>query len=99
MSETERFKQIIEVAAQDAGFPIKEWSEEDGRPVASLGRFVARYDDDDEMYFEGDEGEIAVTVVGAAQYDNERPYFTFKPDGYSEGEEVRYGDISGFDAI
>lgn len=50
-ADTDRFKRIIEEAAKDAGFFIKKWNpDDDDRPVASLGRFLANADDDKRFF-------------------------------------------------
>lgn len=79
-------KQMIEEALRAEGYPAQRWTEEDDRPVAHIGRFTVT--EDHEMIFEGEEGEITVTVVGSGGYGNERVAFFFTPEGADCGNEV-----------
>lgn len=80
---------MIEAAVSGQGMTVQEWNAEDGRPVAVLGRYRATADDEDNGVFEDMEGVMTATVVGAAQYHNERVWFGWRKDGMDTAVEAR----------
>lgn len=63
---------------------------EDGDDEVLVGRFRLVDDVDDEAGpFAGEEGEVIVSVVGAAEYRNQRVYVGFVAEGTDSPGEVR----------
>jgi hypothetical protein len=91
---TADYKAFIEDALKKGpGLTVDSWREDESRPVAALGRWTATRDADSEEFFVGDEGELTCTVVGGAQYNNERPQLTFTPEGMEMGADVSPSDL------
>lgn len=98
MSDEDRYKQMIEEATQSQGFPVKSWEQDEDdatRPTANLGRFSASDDDDEAGIYGGTEGVVKASVVGAAEYNNERVAFYY----YEEGMDEMTGEIKDFDIL
>lgn len=92
---------MIESHIQSTGYTVQEWRNDEDysvpRAVAYIGRFEIIEDDEDNGLYSGDEGDLTATVVGAAEYQNERVAFSFTPDGYDTGTDVP--DLSLVDPI
>jgi hypothetical protein len=98
MTENDRAKEMIEAAVTARGLAVKDWRDDpDDGLTAVLGRFRVAVEDEREGLYDGDEGVLIASVVGARQYGNERIYFGWTPDGMDEAGEVR--DIMALDPI
>lgn len=92
-------KERIEQAAAAQGLTIQSWKDDpDDGPTAVFGRYKVITDEyeDNGLYLD-DEGELTATVVGAAQYHNERVHFGFTADDVEGAEEVR--DLTALDPV
>lgn len=92
-------KTRITEAAEAQGFTVSEFYEHpDNGLTGKVGQFEVVNDEyeDDGLYL-GDLGELEASVVGAAQYRNERVSFTFIAEGNDAGSEVR--DFSCLDPV
>lgn len=94
-------RERIEQALKARGWVVEKWREAgaDGRleAVVNPGRFVVIEADDSNGLYEGDEGELSATVVGAERFGNQRVAFTFTPDDYEPGEGNEVSDLSLLD--
>lgn len=98
MSDNDRIKQMIESAVAREGYTVEEWRDDPGDGLTGvIGRFVVAVEDENEGLYEGDEGVLEVSVVGAPQYQNERVWFGFTADGTDGGAEVK--DVSTLDPV
>lgn len=83
--DTDKHKQMIQDACDKQAVPIKSWGQDEDyaepRPQAILGRASAITEDEDRGLYEGCEGELTASVVGAPEHGNERVYFGFMEDG------------------
>lgn len=95
MTDRER----IEAAVAQQGFTVVSWGTDDDGAYASLGQFeVTAPDDEDRGIYEGTTGELRASVVGAAEYNNQRVYFAFHEEGMDGGNEVQtLGVLSSVD--
>lgn len=81
---------MIERRCQSEMWTIDEWREDEDGLLAVIGRAMMLEDADPEMGpFEGEEGEMTVSVVGAEKHGNQRIHIGFMADGTSEPIEVR----------
>lgn len=91
-------REMIEERCRREGLTIKSWKDTDDGETAVLGAFlVSTPDFDDDGLYEGDAGELTAVVVGAEQYGNRRVCFSFTPEGYDGGNEVR--ELSALDPL
>lgn len=91
-------REIIKARCDSDGFVIREWrTNEDDETEAVVGRFVVIEDDEDMGLYEGDEGELVVSVVGAEEYNNQRAHFGLLVDDTDCPIEVR--DVFNIEAI
>lgn len=86
MTDRER----IEKRCVSEGLRILDWRDDPGDGLtASLGRFEVVTDEyDDDGLYSGDVGKLEASVVGAAQYGNQRVHFGFTPDDSDGATEV-----------
>lgn len=86
-------KEMIERACKAQGLDIKGWETDtdsgEDRPQADLGRVRVLEDDEEHGIFEGTEGVLKASVVGAAQHGNERVHFGYTEDDTDSCVEVR----------
>lgn len=81
-------RQLIEAQLASDGLVPAEWrTDEDGDLEAVLGRWRVTDEDEDKGLYEGDEGTLTVSVVGAAEYNNEQVKYYFTPEGQTGGIE------------
>jgi len=74
--------------AQSYGFSIQQWGEDDDGLYGSIGRFRVIEDDEARGLYEDDTGEVRLSIVGSADYGNQRVMFGWYPD-HNDGE---FGD-------
>jgi hypothetical protein len=97
MPANEKHAQMIQTWLDGEGYTDVTWAvNEYGRDEVTVGRFVV-LEDHGNMLFEGEEGVLRVSVVGAAKYQNERVYLGLTTDGTESPEEVT--DLSVLEAI
>lgn len=81
---------MIERRLQSEGWTAKEWREDDlDGLLAVVGRAQVLEDNEDVGLYEGDEGELALSVVGAEKYGNQHVHVGFMAEGYDSYVEVR----------
>lgn len=94
MEDAEQRK-LIEQAAAEQGYTIAEFYDhaENGL-TGKIGRFeVVSNLDEDYGFYDGDEGVLEASVVGAAIYGNVRVAFSFISDGADVGNEVHSFEV------
>jgi hypothetical protein len=85
-------REMIQGALDKWGWQEVTWrTNEYGQEEVLVGLF--RLLTDTEMAFAGEEGELIVSVVGAAKHGNERVYYGFMPEGTDCPSEVNPGDL------
>lgn len=83
-------REMIEARCKQEGLTIQTWRDTEDGETALLGRFAVTSNDyEDDGLYESDKGEVSACVVGAEQYNNRRVSFSFTPEGYDSGNEVR----------
>lgn len=86
MTQRER----IEAELEHHMLVAEEWRDgEDGTEAVLKYRWGVIEEDEDAGLFEGDEGRVVASVVGAAKYGNERVSFGFVADGMDGPVECR----------
>lgn len=84
-------REIVERALATHGLTADAWendADNGDRPTAKLGRWIVIEDDEDRGLYEGDEGELTCTAVGATEHGNLQSAFYFRGDGLEVGERV-----------
>lgn len=84
-------KALIDDEIQSHGFPALAYEEDpesSGEFRANLGRFEVSQEDEDQFLFEGEQGILFASVVGAEKYHNQRVAFFFQADGTDMGDEI-----------
>lgn len=83
-------KQRIEEKCARIGLTVKEWRDDPNDGItAVLGRFECNTDEfEDDGIYSGTVGVVEASVVGAAQYHNQRVWFGYKEDGTDSGQEI-----------
>lgn len=87
--EQTRHRAMLERALARHGLEAESWidrdADNDNRPTARIsGRWNVVDDIEHEGLYEGDEGTLTATVVGAAEHGNEHVAFYFTLDGADE---------------
>jgi hypothetical protein len=92
--EKQRHRQMIEEAIERQGLTAEAWryDEDDQREQVTLGRWRIVEDDEDRGLYADDEGVLYATVVGAAQYSNERVALYLQIDGTDVAEPIHQLD-------
>jgi hypothetical protein len=99
MTEQERHRKMIQADIDRRMFTAHDWlfNEDEGRIIASLGRFTVIDDDEDKGTYAGDEGELTAMVVGSQEYGNERVDYSILIDEYHD--EPSDVDINNVDPV
>lgn len=82
-------KDMISRAVERHGYSVQEWREGEDGLEGVLGQFRVIEEDEDTGLYDGDEGDLIASVVGAAEYGNQRVSFALLMEDYDMANEVR----------
>jgi hypothetical protein len=83
-------KNLIDRHVARMGHTVREWRDDpDNGLTAVLGQFRVIDGDEDTGLYEGDEGELTASKVGSEKYGNVNVCYSFTPEGYDGGNDVR----------
>lgn len=90
MSAAARHQQIIEEKLKHEMLAVDRFVDgEDVREAILKHTWEVVEDDENAGLFEGDEGEVRASVVGAPEYGNERVTFSLHTEDHTDGVECR----------